>query len=84
MNNTSPILSICRFSLAFIWIYQGLVPKWLGPHADELSMNVLAGFAPEQAPVISYLARTLEVLLGLAMLAAVAGALTARASRAGG
>lgn len=68
MNNTSPILSICRFSLAFIWIYQGLVPKWLGPHADELSMNVLAGFTPEQAPVISYLAGTLEVLLGLAIL----------------
>ena len=68
MSNTSPILSICRFSLAFIWIYQGLVPKWLGPHADELSMNVLAGFTPEQAPVISYLAGTLEVLLGLAIL----------------
>ena len=39
-----------------------------GAHADELSMNVLAGFTPEQAPVISYLAGTLEVLLGLAIL----------------
>lgn len=32
-------LQLCRFSLVFIWIYQGLVPKLLGPHADELTMN---------------------------------------------
>ena len=68
MNSTTPVLTICRFSLAFIWIYQGIVPKWLGPHADELSLNMLAGFTPEQAPVISYIAGTVEVLLGLAIL----------------
>ncbi|MFL1485931.1 DoxX-like family protein [Marinobacter sp. LN3S78] len=68
MNSATPVLTICRCSLAFIWIYQGIVPKWLGPHADELSMNMLAGFTPEQAPVISYIAGTVEVLLGLGIL----------------
>lgn len=68
MNKASPVLSICRFSLAFIWIYQGIVPKWLGPHTDELAMNVLAGFTPTQAPVISYIAGTVELLLGFAIL----------------
>jgi hypothetical protein len=36
-------LSLCRFALAFIWIYQGIVPKWLGPHDDELAMNQVLG-----------------------------------------
>ena len=61
-------LSLCRFSLAFIWIYQGLVPKWLGPHEDELAMNMALGFDAAQAVWVSYIGGTLEVLLGLAIL----------------
>lgn len=58
-------LQICRWALAFIWIYQGIVPKWLGPHADELAMNLAAGATARQALWVSYIGGTLEVLLGL-------------------
>lgn len=68
MNQYISILSLCRFSLACIWIYQGLVPKWLGPHEDELAMNMTLGFDAAQAVWVSYMGGTLEVLLGLAIL----------------
>lgn len=61
-------LQICRCVLAFVWIYQGLVPKWFGPHADELAMNMALGFSPEQAKLVSYVGGSLEVLLGLSIL----------------
>jgi len=61
-------LQICRWVLAFVWIYQGLVPKWLGPHADELAMNMALGFSLEQARLVSYVGGSLEVLLGLGIL----------------
>ncbi len=47
-------LQLCRFSLAFIWIYQGIVPKWLGPHEDELAMNQVLGASHKQAMWIAY------------------------------
>jgi hypothetical protein len=28
----------CNANVAGIWLYQGLVPKLLGPHPDEVSM----------------------------------------------
>lgn len=61
-------LQLCRFSLAFIWIYQGIVPKWLGPHEDELAMNQVLGASHKQAMWIAYGGGALEVLLGLAIL----------------
>ena len=61
-------LSLCRFALAFIWIYQGIVPKWLGPHDDELAMNQVLGASHEQAVWIAYGGGALEVLLGLTIL----------------
>ncbi len=61
-------LSLCRFALAFIWIYQGIVPKWLGRHDDELAMNQVLGASHEQAVWIAYGGGALEVGLGLAIL----------------
>lgn len=58
-------LQICRWTLAFIWIYQGLVPKLLGPHADELAMNLAVGATLQQAVWISYIGGVLEIVLGL-------------------
>lgn len=63
-------LQICRWALAFIWIYQGLVPKWLGPHPDEIALNVAAGFTPEQAVLVARAGGTLEIALGLLILVA--------------
>lgn len=65
MKQLSIILQICRFSLAGIWIYQGLVPKLLGPHADEITMNQSIQpfwLSPEQ---IAFYAGVGEVLFGV-------------------
>jgi hypothetical protein len=35
--------ALLRGTVAGVWIYQGLVPKLLGPHADELRMLANAG-----------------------------------------
>lgn len=64
---TISTLSLSRFSLAFIWIYQGLVPKWFGPHRDELAMNMALGLDASQAVYLSYVGGALEVLLGAAI-----------------
>lgn len=58
-------LQICRWTLSFIWIYQGIVPKWLGPHPDELAMNLAVGATLEQAMLISRVGGTLEILMGI-------------------
>lgn len=58
-------LQICRWVLAFIWIYQGVVPKWLGPHADELAINMSTGATLEQAVLISRVGGSLEIMAGV-------------------
>ena len=58
-------LQVCRFSLGFIWLYQGIVPKLLGPHADELRMNMALGLSHAQAHLLSYVGGAMEVALGL-------------------
>ena len=67
MINDMLTLQICRWSLAFIWIYQGLVPKWFGPHADELAMNMALGLDAHQAVLLAYTGGSLEVILGFAL-----------------
>jgi hypothetical protein len=64
MRTDAAILQICRFALAFVWLYQGLVPKLLGPHPDELAMGMALGFDPEAATRASYLAGVGEMLMG--------------------
>ena len=68
---TNPALSalICRVAIAFVWLYHGLVPKLLGPHPDELAMNLALGISVEAATRVSYVAGGFELLLGLAILA---------------
>jgi hypothetical protein len=62
-------LALCRYSLAFIWIYQGLVPKWLGgPHPDELAMSFAIGASLEEAILIARAGGTTEIVLGVALL----------------
>lgn len=56
---------ICRGMVAFVWFYHGLVPKLLGPHSDELRMNLALGLNPEQAEGLSMVAGVFEVLFAL-------------------
>lgn len=58
-------LGLCRGSVAFVWIYQGLVPKLLGPHVDELAMASVLGLGPEITPWISRAAGVGEIAFGL-------------------
>mgnify|MGYP006179165487 CR=1 FL=1 len=60
--------AIARITVAFVWLYHGLVPKLLGPDADEMAMNMAAGFNNDQATKIAYLGGAGEILFGLVLL----------------
>jgi hypothetical protein len=60
--------AVLKGTLGFVWIYQGLVPKLLGPHADELRMLANAGVAAAWRPATARGLGALEIALGLAML----------------
>lgn len=68
MGNNKSIYLVCRLSIAFVWLYHGLVPKLLGPHADEISMNMAIGFSESQAVVIAYIGGVGEILFGALIL----------------
>ena len=59
---------LCRLAVAFVWIYHGLVPKLLGPHEDELAMNMALGLSVEQAHTLAYVAGAGEVAFGVLIL----------------
>ena len=60
--------TIARMTLVFVWCYHGLVPKLLGPDADEIAMNLAAGLSSDQAIKVAYLGGLLEILFGLLLL----------------
>lgn len=62
------IFLICRLSLAFGFFYQGLVPKLLGPHPDELAMSLALGFSREFSQMMPYAAGVGEICFGIAFL----------------
>jgi hypothetical protein len=62
------VLRIVRFVAGGGWIYQGLVPKILGPHADERAMLAAAGVAPADMAMITTAAGAAEIALGLCIL----------------
>lgn len=57
-----------RFSLAFIFLYHGLVPKLFGPHPDELAMIREAGVSAERAGAVTTIVGIGEVLLSFALI----------------
>lgn len=59
---------IARLTLVFVWFYHGVVPKLLGPDADELAMNLAAGFNDDQALKVAYIGGAMEVLFGFVLL----------------
>jgi uncharacterized membrane protein YphA (DoxX/SURF4 family) len=65
MPSNIKVLQICRFTIAFVWLYQGLVPKLLGPHPDELAMNMTLGMNEASATLVAYAGGSLEILLGI-------------------
>ncbi|MBK1887630.1 DoxX-like family protein [Marinobacter sp. DY40_1A1] len=66
----SPLLSyaVCRGTIAFIWFYQGLIPKLLYPHEDELAMSMAAGFSHSGAVQLAAIAGVLEIAMAVVIL----------------
>lgn len=62
--------AVARLSLAFVWVYQGVVPKLLGPHPveRELSRALLPAVVPVDAAI--YALGAVEVAVGVALVAA--------------
>lgn len=71
-----PVYVLGRITIALLWIYQGLVPKLLGPHPDELALNMALGFDADVAAHLTRAAGVGEVLFGLAVLACALAAPT--------
>jgi hypothetical protein len=59
----------CEGAIACVWLNQGLVPKLLGPHHDEMAMLLALGVSPAAATVVGYAAGSCDLILGVAMLA---------------
>src|SRR5262245_62137332 len=73
-SSTTRARRALRWGLAFIWIYEGLVPKWLTPLTDlERSVVAASGLIPnDSADAFRHLLGILEILLGLLILAGIA------------
>ncbi len=67
MTTPSAALSI-RFSLAFLWIYQGLFPKLLFINADEIAVWQWFGLSHTAAIWAGQAAGVGEILFGLCFL----------------
>jgi len=66
----SRIYAIARVSVAFVWIYHGLVPKLLFAHPAESEILVLSGVSTSHAGAAVMIAGIAEIALGLLMLIA--------------
>ena len=64
----SLIHALSRATVAFVWIYQGLVPKLIARHAHELAMLADAGIPDGVAPMTLAAIGWAEVLLGVIVL----------------
>jgi hypothetical protein len=62
------IHATARLAIACAWLYQGLAPKLIHQHADELAMLADAGFTGGSAPLALWLVGCGEVALGLSLL----------------
>jgi hypothetical protein len=64
------VAQLGRLGSGAIWFYQGLVPKLLGPHPEELAMAGAFGLAPGFQRAASYTAAVLEIVLAACIVAA--------------
>ncbi|ASP37930.1 hypothetical protein CHH28_04220 [Bacterioplanes sanyensis] len=68
MTNISFCYALCRVSVAFVWLYHGLVPKLLYMDANEVAMSMAAGFSHAEAVLLANIAGVAEVGMALAVL----------------
>ena len=56
--------ALAAATIAFIWIWQGFVPKLAGPHPGELALVLAAGVPEPWAPAVIRLLGVAEVAIG--------------------
>ncbi len=61
--------AVAAGAVAFVWIWHGLVPKLLGPHADEVAILADLGTPPGWIGLLTRAAGVLEVAFGLSFVA---------------
>lgn len=64
----SLVHAVARFTLAFIWIYQGVVPKLLFRDTGELAILQRSGLFLGSEPTVLSVVGILEILFGLLLL----------------
>lgn len=64
----SLIHGLSRVTVAMIWLYQGLVPKLIARHADELALLAEAGIPSRVAPAALIVLGGLEIVMGIVVL----------------
>ncbi len=60
---------ILRLGLGFVWVYEGIVPKWLFLSPAEVEVVARTGLVPFQVPIFLKLLGLGEAILGLTILA---------------
>jgi hypothetical protein len=63
------IHGLSRVTVAVVWLYQGIVPKLIAGHADELEMLGNVGIADSAGPTVLVVAGFAEVVMGVIVLA---------------
>jgi len=59
---------LLRVGLGVMWLYEGLVPKWLWPSQAEVEIIVRTGLIPVHIPIFLRLLGCVEAALGLTVL----------------
>ncbi len=59
---------ILRVGLGVMWLYEGLVPKWLWPSQAEMEIVARTGMIPVHIPLFLRLLGSVEAVLGLMVL----------------
>jgi uncharacterized membrane protein YphA (DoxX/SURF4 family) len=66
----SVVYAICRLTVAFVWLYQGLVPKLLFANLDEGAMLADAGWSAESINAAVRWAGIAEIAFGVLLILA--------------
>lgn len=66
--SASMCFAIARCALSFVWIYQGLIPKLVFKHQDEMTMLSQAGISYELAGNLLMMLGAAEIIFGLTLL----------------
>lgn len=68
VSSTFVSYAVCRCTIAFVWFYQGLIPKLLYLHEDELAMSMATGFSRTSAEQLATIGGASEIGMSVVVL----------------